>query len=403
MAETETKYTVLPDSTVAKVETVEVGERTPPVGPTPRQAQATNERLSKVERLKAQRTAIILEALERRRQAREQEFETALASAREQAGTAEEQIENGWISASDVVVPPEYQRVYDDKKARGYAMRFSWRKFRSVAVNRRPDGTLALVDGQHRLRAAQMLFGPDVQVPCTFTHAETTVEEARDFDGINTDRSSLGYNAAFRARIHGKDPQALQVQAILRTKGLRPLWPGENRGLEGTVTATRTIEYMVKAAGESSAKAVVGILYDVWGRDPNGYRDFILNGLWQFLVRYDGYLRRDRIVTVLSRLKSPADMDDLTKEQRTGVNSSAAVACCGAIHYLYNYQMKAADALPPFSVETPARYSSTIRRSARSWVVKHEGGNGGAKRSGVWANGAQLPYQARKRDRSPSA
>jgi hypothetical protein len=281
-------------------------------------------------------------------------------------------------------------------------MRFSWRKFRSVAVNRRPDGTLALVDGQHRLRAAQMLWGPDVRVPCTFTHADTSQEEAGDFDGINTDRSGLAYNVAFRARIHHGDENSKKVQAVLAEFGLRPLWPDENRGVPGTVVATRTIEYMIKAGGVSSARAVLSILKEVWKDDPNGYRDFILGGMWQFLVRYDGSIRRDRVVTVLGRLNSPSGLDELTAENKTSVNSSSAAACCGAIHYLYNYNMKLGMALPPFSMESSSRHAALLRRAARRWIDKHEGGRGGPKKAGLWSPGGQLPYTARKRDRSPA-
>lgn len=402
MATTKTSYTVLADSTVAEVATVDEGTRTPPTGPSPREARRLNEQQSRAERLKAQRTAIITEALNRRRMARAAEQAAAIERSRVTAGAAEEQIENGWVTASEVVVPEEYQRIYDEKRSRGYAMRFSWRRFRSVAVNRRPDGTLALVDGQHRLRAAQMVFGPDVRVPCTFTHADSTQEEAGDFDGINTDRSGLSYNTAFRARLHHGNKESLQVEEVLTQYGLRPLWPGENRGVPGTVVATRTVEYMIKAAGVSSARAVIGVLQEVWKDDASGYRDFILSGLWQFLVRYDGLVRRDRVVTVLGRLKSPTELDGLTAEQKTGVNSSAAVACCGAIHYLYNYNMKLGMALPPFSAESPSRHSAMLRRAARRWLDKHEGGRGGAKKAGLWAPGAQLPYRARKRDRSPA-
>ena len=402
MTDTKTQYTVLPDSTVADVETVkEETARTSPNGPAPRVARRLNEQKSRAEALKEQRTAIITAALDRRRQARAAEEQAAIDRARELAGTAEENIENGWVVASEVVIPKEYQRAYDDKRAKGYAMRFSWRKFRSIALNRRPDGTIVCVDGQHRLRAAQRVFGPDVKVPCTFTVVETSKEEAGDFGGINSDRSGLAPQTAYQARLHNEQPEAMRVERLLGEFGLRSLAVDETRGLRGTVAATRTVEYMLKAGGESSVRAVLSVLHDLWKDDASGYRDFILAGMWQFLVRYDGNIRRDRVITVLERLKSPTQLDELTAEQKTGVNSSPAVACCGAIHYLYNYNMKLGMALPPFSVESPARHAAMLRRSARRWVDKHEGGRGGAKKAGLWAPGGQLPYRARKTDRAP--
>jgi hypothetical protein len=401
------EVTVDQEGRVTDAQPVETGDVTPQEGPTPREARRQNLKAARADEIRARRTAIIKAAVDRRRKVREAERTTAIARAREEAGEAKDVIENGEVVASRVIVPPEYQRPYTEGRAVGYAMRFSWRKFRSIAINRRPDGTLALVDGQHRLRAAQMVFGPDVVVPCTFTHVETTAEEAGDFDGINTDRSGLAYNAAFRARVHYEDPDSVLVMTVLAEKGLRPLWPREPRGIKGTVTACRTIEYMTKKAGVTSARATISILHELWGDDPEGYRDFMLGGLWQFLLRYDGHVRRDRIIEVLreaSRKDGPKAMDDLTADHRSSVNTSSAAAFCGAVHYLYNYRLRPGSALPPYAPESTTRHNAVVRRHARRWLDTHERSRQ-ARRGpdrGAWVDGTQVPFKGRPRDKSPN-
>ena len=319
------------------------------------------------------------------------------------AGRPEDHLTQVYVKASDILIPEEYQRIFDQARAEGIAMRFKWSRFQAPHINRRPDGTLVAVDGQHRIWAAQRCFGADVMIPVNLTTVETTVEEASDFDAENTERRTLNYNAAFRARIHARDADSLQVLLLLKEVGMRPLWPGENRGTEATVTACRTVEYMIKQGGASSARAVLAILKEVGGTDPDWYRDFILAGMWQFVLRYDGYLRRDRVVEVLKKQGDSHALDGLTAEHKNSINSSNGAAACGALHYLYNYRMKVGDALPPYSIESNTRHSALVRRFARQWLERHEkGGPNGAKKAGAWASGKQLPYQARPRDQTPA-
>jgi len=376
---------------------------TPAKGPSPREAARRNTVQARAAEVRRRRTAIIRQALEKRRGQRQAERDAAIAAAAEAAGDPKDHIEQVYVKASDILVPEEYQRIFDQPRAEGIAMRFKWRRFQAPQINRRPDGTLVAVDGQHRIWAAQRCFGQDVMIPVLLTHVETTVEEAGDFDAVNTERRTLNYNAAFRARVHARDADSLQVLLLLKEVGMRPLWPGENRGTPATVVACRTVEYMIKQGGASSARAVLSVLRDVGGTDPDWYRDFLLAGMWQFLLRYDGLLRRDRLVDVLRKQTDSHALDGLTAEHKNSINSSNGAAACGALHYLYNYRMKVGDALPPFSIESPTRHSALVRRYARQWVTAHEpGGHIGAKPNGAWSSGAQLPYQSRPRDAAPS-
>lgn len=396
--------TVDDQSNVTKVTPIE--ERaviTPAKGPSPREAARRNTVQARAADVKARRIAIMRKALADRQHKRQVERDEAIAAAATLAGNLEDHIIQTKVVASDIFIPEEYQRIFDQARAEGIAMRFKWSRFQAPHVNQRPDGTLVAVDGQHRIWAAQRCFGADVEVPVNLTHVETTVEEAGDFDAENTERRSLNYNAAFRARIHARDSDSLQVLLLLKEVGMRPLWPGETRGTEATVTACRTVEYMIKQGGASSARAVLSILRDVGGTDSDWYRDFILAGMWQFLLRYDGYLRRDRLVEVLKKQADSHALDGLTAEHKNSINSSNGAAACGALHYLYNFRMKVGDALPPYSIESANRHSALVRRFARQWIENHEKGSAnGAKRAGAWAPGSQLPSKSRPRDVSPS-
>ena len=368
---------------------------TPPVGPSPREAvrQNTVQALAVVSR--TQRAEANRKRLDDRRIVRDQERSDALALAAIRAGDPDDHVTQERLRLGDIIVPEEYQRLLNTERALGYALRFSWESFQSISVNRRPDGSLVLSDGQHRLYAAQLVFGDDVMVKCNVTTIENVPQEAIHFLTMNTERVGLNYNSAFKARLTGHDANAERVVALLQEFGLDYTRPGENRGQPGKVTATATLESMIRQAGMSSGRVVLSILKEVWGDRPEAYRDYLLGGLWQFVIRYDGLYKRERIITAFKR-DGLDEISERVNDFKTSVNSSSAAAACGSIHFSYNWHLQVRDALPPFSSEAKNRYAALIRKCARDWVVRHEGKNGQAMLaarsvSGLYAPGSQVP------------
>lgn len=368
---------------------------TPDLGPSPREAVRQNTVQAQAVVSRSQRAEANVKRLNERRIVREQERADAIRAAAQAAGHADDHVTQMGIRVGDIVVPEEYQRLLNVDRAVGYALQFSWQAFQAISVNQRPDGSFVLTDGQHRLYAAQLCFGDAEIVKCNVTRVENTPLEAGLFLTMNTERVGLNYNSAFKARLHALDANALRVVDLLQEFDLDYTKPGEYRNQPGKITAVATLESMVRQAGVSSARATLSILKEVWGDSPEAYRDFMLGGLWQFLIRYDGLYRRDRIVTSFKRDELEV-IGDRVADFKTSVNSSSAAAACGAIHYTYNWHLQMKDALPPFSSEAKNRYAALIRKSARDWVVRHEGKAGQAllaarSVSGLYAPGAQVP------------
>lgn len=393
--EREVKYRVNRRGEVVQAEVQPMPPVTPEVGPSPREAVRQNSVQAQAAETRSRRAEANVKRLNERRVLRDQERATAIAAAAERAGHPDDHVSQERVRLGDIVVPPEYQRLLNEDRALGYALQFSWEAFQAISVNRRPDGTLVLTDGQHRLYAAQLCFGDEVTVKCNVTSVANTPREAGLFLTMNTERVGLNYNSAFKARLHSRDANAERVVALLEEFHLDYTRPGEFRGQPGKVTAVATLESMIRQAGVSSGRAVLSILHDLWGDTPEAYRDYLLGGLWQFLIRYDGLYRRDRIMTALKRDGLEA-ISDRVNDFKTSVNSSSAAAACGSIHFTYNWHLQVKDALPPFASEAKNRYSAMIRKCAREWAVRHEGKNGQAlvaarSVSGLYAPGHQIP------------
>lgn len=388
------RYAINKSGEVIQAAVVPLPETTSPNGPTPREAARRNTVSAQAEVNADRRMEALKKRLDDRREARAEERRVAIAAAAVAAGDPDDDVALKRLRLGDIVVPEEFQRLLNEDRAIGYALKFSWAAFQAISVSKLPDGTLLLTDGQHRLYAAQLAYGDDVLVKCVVTTLKNIHQAAALFITTNDERVGLNYNAKFKARIVAQDDNVRQIIALLKEFDLDYTRPGEPRGRQGTVTAVSTLESMIRQAGVTSAREALAVLHHVWGDNPDAYRDFLLAGMWQFLIRYDGLYRRDRLIESLKR-DGLEKIADLVPDFKTSVNSSNAAAACGAIHFTYNWHLRERDALPAFASEAKNRYAALIRRAARNWQVRHEVGNGGKAPArpitGMYAPGSQVP------------
>lgn len=123
---------------------------------------------------------------------------------------------------SQLAVDPTYQRELDaasrsliQRIARGW----DWNLFQPLVVARRPDNSLWVVDGQHRLEAARIRNDVD-QLPCVIFHPADPTDEAAVFVELNQARRPLTPFALYNAAIAAGDPLAVALEGLLRDAGL---------------------------------------------------------------------------------------------------------------------------------------------------------------------------------------
>jgi hypothetical protein len=136
----------------------------------------------------------------------------------------------GWLSRNEpgkleyvpkgaLCVDSTYQRSLNNGKRLRIASHFNWAAFGVLIVARRNDGSLWVIDGQHRLMAAQSRI--DVQdVPVIiFEFGGNVKDEATDFLIANKDRKPLTGVDSFKALVVSGDPTALTVQDMVHGAG----------------------------------------------------------------------------------------------------------------------------------------------------------------------------------------
>jgi hypothetical protein len=124
-----------------------------------------------------------------------------------------------YVAKSLLQVDATYQRSLNDAKRLRIASQFNWAAFGVLLVARRADGSLWVIDGQHRLMAAQSRS--DVQeVPVAiFEFGDNVMDEAKDFLITNKNRRPLSGVDSFKALVVSGDPIALKVQDLIRAAG----------------------------------------------------------------------------------------------------------------------------------------------------------------------------------------
>jgi hypothetical protein len=136
----------------------------------------------------------------------------------------------GWISRNEpgklvyaakesLRIDQTYQRALNDAKRRRIAAEFNWAAFGVLTVARRPDGTMWVIDGQHRLGAA--MSRSDIRdVPCVvFEFGGNVADEAVDFYLTNKNRKPLTGFEVFKAQVAGGDATAIAVNEMILASG----------------------------------------------------------------------------------------------------------------------------------------------------------------------------------------
>jgi len=123
----------------------------------------------------------------------------------------------------DLAVDPVYQRSTDTgaSKAliRKIAQHWDWALFHPLCVARREDGSLWVVDGQHRLEAAK-LRRDLYDLPCVVTRFGRVEDEAASFVAMNQQRRPLSKIDLFKAAVASEDGEASAIMRAIGAAGL---------------------------------------------------------------------------------------------------------------------------------------------------------------------------------------
>jgi hypothetical protein len=204
---------------------------------------------------------------------------------------------------AELGVDPAYQRAIDNGASRALIRRIArdwdWSLCQPLVVAQREGAGLFVVDGQHRLAAAQ-LRGDILDLPCVISPYRDAAEEAAAFVALNQARKPLGAIELYFAALAGGDAKAVAVNRLMAEAGLsltrcadfRQWRPGELANIGG-----------IRRCHQVHGNALTGRALRIFATAFDGqvlrYAGTIFAGLWPVLAELGPSADDDLVTMVL--------------------------------------------------------------------------------------------------------
>lgn len=201
----------------------------------------------------------------------------------------------------DLIVICNYQRPISQSRVDRIAAAFDPAKLGVLVVNRRNDGSYAILDGQHRLSALRSMgikHGPAIVL-----EGMTMQQEADYFRRQNENSTTLNCYDLYNAGLVALDPHFLQIERILRFYGFK----ASRRSGPGLVTAVSALTRIVKMFGFDVLDMVFAYIAATWPTDSTMVRREMLAGLADFAARFGKSVDPQRFANRM-RTKHPSEM-----------------------------------------------------------------------------------------------
>jgi len=268
-----------------------------------------------------------------------------------------------WVLAGDVRVPP-YQREADPRRVKKIAEGFDPDKLDPLKISQRADGSLWVIDGNHRLQAILVLGWSDQLVPARLVRGLSYQQEAGLFTA-QRDRRDPSAAESFRAAVESGDPAALSVRAVCEALGLSLAYKtARGSGTPRTVNAVGASWSIARDAGAPRLRRILGTVDRAWGAQSGVFTAHTIIGLNAFFSRYEDKYDAGRLDMVLARIPFDHFLAQ-SMSFRTMYGSDSRTAMARATLALYNKRLTTGK-LPEWDTVTNR---GTVRPAATTAVL----------------------------------
>ncbi len=177
-----------------------------------------------------------------------------------------------WVGVDRLSVDPDYQRATDGPHSRrivlGMRKQWDWALCQPLVVSRRSDGSLWILDGQHR-HAGATERGDIPHLPCVILTDRDPAQEAEAFVALNTQRQKLSQADVFNGMLAAGDESAKTVAAIIAETGWR-VRKSSNSAIfhPGDLVCAPKLARMIKTHGECVVRNALTALREAYPDTP---------------------------------------------------------------------------------------------------------------------------------------
>lgn len=207
------------------------------------------------------------------------------------------------------MIPLDKLKVFHNTEPGGYArpvsedrlkrLRKTWdiTKVGTIHVSKRVDGSLWLVDGQHRVQVA--IENGLGELPAVVHHDADEAKEADLYLGY-ADAFPQQALSQFMAQLARGDREASAIKSAVESVGLKigVDYKGAHAD-DGTVIAINRMERIHAVGGGNGLRETLRLAKEAFGLDHRAYQQAMLEALFQFWAAYNTQYDRERLVARL--------------------------------------------------------------------------------------------------------
>ncbi len=182
------------------------------------------------------------------------------------------------VSVAELINDDRYQRPIDEKRVAKIATDFNPRLLGVLEISKR-NGKSAVIDGQHRLAAIDLL-GMD-KVACMVHTDLSPQDEAVLFVELQSKRKTINAVDRFRALVFAGDETAVTINDIVESAG----WV-----VGDTIRAVVSLQNIYKRGGASLLDETLGFAASTWAGDDKTTDGYFLEGVSEIIAGYGGRL-----------------------------------------------------------------------------------------------------------------
>jgi len=184
------------------------------------------------------------------------------------------------VKPAIVKVDYRYQRPTDEKRVEFMAANYDPMRVGVPVLSMRADGSLWYIDGAHRGAAIVKAGQGDTPILCLVHEGLTVEEEAGWFVILNGDRVAVDVMSKYRARLIKKEPVAVDIHGIAKSKGLTISYSHGSK----TISAIAAVEWVHSKKGNLAA--VLDVLAPWALIDERALDGVIVKAVSIFLAQY---------------------------------------------------------------------------------------------------------------------
>lgn len=204
-----------------------------------------------------------------------------------------------WVDADALKVNPVAQREFRPTWAEKILSEFDLDKYQVPHVNKRADGSLYVMEGQHSTWAYREYFGEGQKVQVWLYDGLTEEEEAEFFLSLNN-KKAIDAMAKFKVGVTAGRPDECDIDRIVRANGCFVGSSAGNKNHNG-IQAVGALTTIYSRHGAQVLGQTLRIIRDSF--TEGGYERPILLGIAMVLARYPD-LEVGRLVMRLSAIRN---------------------------------------------------------------------------------------------------